>query len=101
MSRHPTYRERVTSARIMGWAVLWRSENRLDGKVTRLMGSVRTKRPVEFDGYRTMVFRTRQEAREYISREYGDIRSRQDLQSEPHGWKMPVAVKVVVTVAVA
>jgi hypothetical protein len=48
-----------------------------------------------------MVFATRREAREFIKSEYGYIATRQDLRHEPHGWKMPVAVPVVISVAEA
>jgi hypothetical protein len=40
------------------------------------------------------LFRTRREARAWIEREYGYIRRRPDLRAEPHGWRMPVAVRV-------
>lgn len=66
------------------WAALWRSENRLDGKRSYL---------IYLDGY-PVLFKTRKEAREYIKREYGYIQSRPDLRSEPHGWKMPISVRV-------
>ena len=72
------------------WGVLWRSRNKLDGAREHL---------VRRDCVPAL-FRTRREAREFIDREYGYIRKRQDLRAEPHGWKVPVAVKVTVTVTV-
>jgi len=41
-----------------------------------------------------VLFRTRQAAREWIKTKYGYIAERPDLQAEPHGWRMPKAVKV-------
>lgn len=66
------------------WSLKWRSENRLDGKYEYLMASV------QFD--------TRLKAREYLSEHYGYMRDRPDLMREPHGWKMPLVVKVRVIV---
>ena len=42
------------------------------------------------------LFSTRQFARNYISLKYGYIKTRADLRSPPHNWRMPVAVKVTV-----
>jgi hypothetical protein len=75
----------------MPWAVLWRSENALDGKREFLIGEFRS--PI-----RKMLFNTRAEAREHIRDQYGYISKRPDLQAEPHGWRMPIAVKVEVEV---
>lgn len=45
-----------------------------------------------------MLFRTRTEARAYIRTKYGYLRERKDLQREPHGWMMPVPVKLEIRV---
>jgi hypothetical protein len=45
-----------------------------------------------------VLFRTRQKAREYINEKYGYIRTRPDLRVEPHGWRIPTAIKVDVVV---
>ena len=66
------------------WGGLWRSENRLDGKTEHLLHE---------DGF-PKLFHTRADARQWIKAEYGYIARRLDLQCEPHGWKMPIAVKV-------
>lgn len=83
------------------WAIRWRSENRLDGKTERLVGRFcRGASPVPdaVSGYTKAVFKTRQQARKFLRDNYGYIRFRKDLQAEPHGWKPPKVVKVVVTV---
>ena len=51
-------------------------------------------------GYTLAVFESRDAAREFIKSKYGYIAGspRPDLRREPHGWRMPVAVKVVVAV---
>jgi len=69
------------------WAALWRSKNKTDGARTHLI----------YHNGKLSVFNSRRHAREHIAREYGYIATRPDLQAEPHGWKMPVAVKVTVT----
>jgi hypothetical protein len=68
------------------WAALWRSKNKIDGFTTHLI----------YSGGRLAIFKTRRLAREFITREYGYITARPDLQAEPHGWKLPTAVKVTV-----
>jgi len=67
------------------WAIEWRSKNRLDGE----------RRHLQWDG-ELRLYRTRREAREFINEWYGYIQHRADLRAEPHGWRMPVAVRVVV-----
>lgn len=67
------------------WGCLWRSENKLDGRTEHLI----------YDGMcLPVLFRKRREAREYIKQKYGYIRTREDLREEPHGWMMPIVVKV-------
>ena len=65
------------------WGILWRSNCKLDGKREFLIHK-----------FRPTIFVTRKEAREHIDEHYGYIRTRKDLQKEPHGWKIPKAVKV-------
>lgn len=69
------------------WAALWRSENRLDGKREWIL---RDKHGIP------ALFNTRAEARQFIEDTHGYIRNRPDLRAEPHGWKMPIAVRVKV-----
>ena len=66
------------------WGALWRSNNRLDGKCEHII----------IEKCRPVLFRTRRESREFIKQKYGYIAERQDLQDEPHGWKIPIPVKV-------
>lgn len=70
-----------------GWAVKWRSKNHLDGTTVHFMG-----RHVD-------VFSSREAARIYIQDKYGYIKTRPDLQQEPHGWKMPIPTKVKITMS--
>ena len=44
------------------------------------------------------LFKTRRECREFIEANYGFIADREDLQEEPHGWQMPLPVKVKIEV---
>lgn len=70
------------------WGVLWHSKNKLDGITEHLI-------------YRNCIpvlFRTRREARIFIHKEYGYIKTRHDLRNEPHGWRLPRAVRVGLTI---
>jgi len=69
------------------WGVLWRSENKLDGRREHLMGR----------GGALPLFKTREEARTHIKQNYLYIKNRPDLRREPHGWKMPIPVRVTIT----
>lgn len=66
------------------WALLWRSDNWLDGRREHLV----------YDERVPVLFRTRQEARDWRDERYGYIRERPDLRREPHGWRLPLPVKV-------
>lgn len=70
------------------WGALWRQRNLLDGKWTHLINRGDTL---------PALFTTRREARAFIEQEYGYIRKRPDLRGEPHGWKMPIPVRVQVS----
>lgn len=75
--------QRICSA----WAALWQSENKMDGKTRYII-------------YRNLLpalFKTRKQARDYIEKEYSYIRNRPDLKAEPHGWRMPKAIRVTIT----
>jgi hypothetical protein len=74
------------------WAAQWYSRNRLTGVTQHFLFA---------GGLIPVLFRTRQEARAWIAEKYGYIAKRPDLQREPHGWRVPRAVKVRVSVEVA
>ena len=67
----------------MWWALKWVSENNLDGRREHIM-------------LRDGLFPTRAKARAYRDERYGYIREREDLRREPHGWRLPKAVRVTV-----
>lgn len=71
------------------WAVQWRSKNKLDGLQVGWIWHSPTV---------PALFRTRREARTFIATKYGYIKNRSDLRSGPHGWRLPQALKVVVTI---
>lgn len=74
------------------WGALWVSTPKRDPS-RHLLGSWRkTGQPGP------VLFRTRQEAREWIEAEYGYIRERRYLRAEPHCWHIPRAVRVRMTV---
>ena len=70
------------------WGVRWESRCRLDGHTTFLVRHLGTRLPV--------LFLTRAEARAWIDDVYGYIKLRPDIRAEPHGWRMPKAVRVTV-----
>ena len=70
------------------WMPMWKSNNKLDGKKRYLI-----KFHYKYAG-RALLFTTRQECRDWINKHYGYIKHRKDLRSEPHGWRLPEAVKV-------
>ena len=73
------------------WAALWHEKNRLDGVTKHLL----------CEKCVPVLFRTRQECREWIESKYGYIREDSGLRGEPHGWRMPKAVKVSIEIAEA
>ena len=77
----------VSNERIL-WGALWRSRNRLDGVTTHLLNK----------DCLPVLFTTRKAARDWIETEFGWLKTRDDLHAEPHGWKMPIAVRVKVAV---
>ena len=72
----------------MQWALLWRSKNRLDGVTCHL----------EFDNRLPALFVTRAQARQYAEKRYSYIKTRKDLRAEPHCWRMPQPIRVVISV---
>ena len=71
------------------WAALWHSENALDGVREHLL----------HENCLPVLFRTRAEARQYIEKRYGYIKTRSDLREEPHCWRMPKPVRVSIAIA--
>jgi len=75
------------------WMSLFKSDNKLEGKTRRL---------IRFD-WKTgnpLIFRTRRECRQWINERYGYIKFRGDLRKEPHGWRLPEAVKIQITIQI-
>lgn len=68
------------------WAGQWYSNNILDGITRHLL----------YENRLPVLFRTRRECRQFIKDRYGYIKDRKDLRQEPHGWRLPKAVKVEV-----
>lgn len=70
------------------WSALDRYRNKLDGKVEHLC----------FYNELPVLFQSRKIARAWIKHHYGYLEYRPDLTGEPHGWQLPKAVKVTITV---
>lgn len=73
---------------ITHWGVQWYSRNNLEGETRQFM----------WHEGRPALFRTRQLARDWIRERYGYIAHRRDLREEPHGWRVPKAMRVKVTI---
>jgi hypothetical protein len=73
----------------MLWAGQWHSKSSLDGDVRHIL----------YENCLPVLRRTRSEMREYIEQKYGYIRDRADLRQQPHGWRIPQAVKVEIIIA--
>jgi len=69
------------------WAGEWHSNNLLDGVTMHIL----------YENGLPVLFRTRRQCREFIKDKYGYIAERPDLRAEPHGWRMPQTVKVVIS----
>lgn len=68
------------------WGALWRSNCKLDGKRSHLIHHQKSSL--------VALFKTRRKAKKFITLHYGYIKRRPDLRAEPHGWLMPIAVRV-------
>lgn len=69
------------------WMVKWRStDDSIDGAHVFLRGGV------------DMTFKTRRACVEWIKAHYGYLSKRSDLSGPPHGWRMPVPVRVSIII---
>jgi hypothetical protein len=69
----------------MTWAILKRSNSRLDG----------FREGIDHHNGIPHLFRTKKEAVAFIKGNYAYFK-RADLRSEPHGWLMPIPVKIAI-----
>lgn len=81
------------------WGILMRSDNRLDGKVEHLLRYYKEQNTIQ--NCNPILFPTRAKAREYRQAVYSYLNPRspdhrKDLAGEPHGWKFPKVVKLLV-----
>ena len=70
------------------WAAEWHSNNELDGECRHII----------YENCLPALFRKRKECRAFIKDKYGYIADRPDLRAEPHGWRIPQAVKVEIII---
>lgn len=84
----PKYRKSA-----IAWAILWRANNKLDGRQHHLIGDPN-------HPSRTKLFSNRKLARTFAKEKYAYISQRPDLRCEPFGWCLPKVVRVRVTVEV-
>lgn len=86
-------------SRMTGWGAEWYSKNLLDGETRHVIWEATGGGP-SGPVAQPVIFRTRDEARQYVKDRYGYIRTRQDLRREPHGWRVPRVVRIEVTARV-
>lgn len=72
---------------VVRWGVRWQSK----GSPPSIL----------WDHRAVLLFHTRSEARKWITEHYGYIRTRPDLRGGPWYWRMPRAVRVLVTITEA
>ncbi len=70
----------------MLWGVLWRSKNKMDGVREHLV----------YNDCVPVIFTRKRQAVAYIREHFSYIATRRDLRAEPHGWRMPIPVRVEV-----
>ena len=84
------------------WAIRCRSETRLNGKVENFLGRhCGPDAPVvpnSVAGNHTLLFETRENAREFNRKRHAYLRGRPDLRAEPHGVLMPQVVMVQIEI---
>jgi hypothetical protein len=73
-----------TRLSVKRWGLLSDTTTQLDGRRVHLI----------FEHCLPVIFRTRQEAREYANKRFGYIKNRPDLRREPHCCRMPKAVRI-------
>lgn len=66
---------------VIRWALEWRGA---EGRV------------FIWEDLKPLLFMTKREATEHAASKYGFIRTRKDLRSPPHNWRVPVPVRVEV-----
>jgi len=69
------------------WGAMWRSNCKMEGKTRHLI----------YDNCLPVLFRTKKACQEWIKKKHGYIATRKDLRAEPHGWRMPIPIRVEVT----
>jgi len=67
------------------WAAEWHEKNKLDGESRHIL----------YEDCLPKLFRRRAACRAWIQEHYGYIKERPDWRAEPYGWRMPIAVKVI------
>lgn len=70
------------------WCALWRSECKLDGKSEHIIRV----------NLVPVIFKTKRQCKAWIDEHYRYIKIRKDLRGEPHGWRLPKPVKIVVRI---
>ena len=83
--------------RAWGIQLVWSAKS-LDGAKKLLAGCANVKRPPELAKAVCYMFATRKAARDHINKEWGYIKTRQDLREYPHGWLMPRPVRITVSI---
>ena len=73
---------------VLRWAPQWNEYTESAGRQRHIM----------WDKGMPLLFHTRRECRAWITRHYDFIRTRADLRAEPHGWRLPRAVRVNVSI---
>jgi len=68
------------------WGLQWKSKNEIDGETKHII----------HENLLPLLFKRKHQATIYARKRYGYIAKRKDLRADPHGWRMPKPVKLIV-----
>jgi hypothetical protein len=71
----------------MLWGALFISIGGIDGD----------KEHIIYENCKPVIFTTKKECKTWIDKKYGYIKTRKDLKSFPHGWRLPKPTKIYLT----
>lgn len=78
----------IISLETTRWGAMWYSKNKLNG----------IRKHIIFENCLPKLFVTKKEANNFIKEKYGYIANSPDLKKEPHGWRMPKAVRMKISI---
>ena len=78
----------IISLETTRWGAMWYSKNKLNGITKHII----------FENCIPKLFVTKKEANNFIKEKYSYIAKNKDLRGEWHGWRMPKAVRMKISI---